>query len=378
MVIDDELRDLGGATSLVVERLVGPVEGMHRAISGNAFRYVGPAGRPVQVVHDGMVGGVYRAIRGGAGLLGAAAGALAASRLPEASPVSGSRRGAGVQAALNGVWGDELDARGNELAVALSIRRSGRMIPVDRDGLADAYREPSDHIVVLLHGLGQTERCWTASEPGLLDQLAGSVGTPVLVRYNSGLPVERSGAELAELLEALVENWPVDEPRLSLVGYSMGGLVARSACVAASAAGHEWMSHARDLVTVGAPHHGSPIARAARLGSRALGIAATTRPLSRFIDTASAGIKDLEDGVADPEGTAGIRQHFMAAVVTAEERHPVGVVAGDLIVRVASAAGRMLGPSNVRVLGGKRHFSLLSDPEVADQIVAWLEDPGPR
>lgn len=378
MVIDDELRDLQGATSLVVERLVGPVEGMHRSIAGNTFRYVGPPGRPVRAVHDVMVGGVYETIRLAGRALGAVAGALAATRSPDVNPVSDSRRGAAVQAALNGVWGDELVARGNQLAVTLSIRNDGRVVPVDRGSLAAAYPEATDHIVVLLHGLGQTERCWNGSEPGLPDRLAASVGTPVLVRYNSGLPVERSSAELAELLEALVANWPVDEPRISLVGYSMGGLVARSAYSGGSGARHEWTSRARDLVTVGAPHHGSPIARGVRLVSRTLGIAATTRPLSRFLDTSSAGIRDLEYGVSDRAGTAGIREHYLAAVVTAEERHPVGLVAGDLIVRVASAAGRTLGPRNVRVLGGRRHFSLLADPEVADQVIDWLGEQGAR
>ena len=382
MAIDKELRHLGDATSLVVERLVGPVEGMHRAISGSAFRYVGAPGRPVQAVHDSMVGGVYAAVRRGAGLLGAGAGLLLANRLTRTSPVSESLNGAGLQAALNGVWGDELAARGNQLAVELSIRADGSAVAVDRASMATAYPEASNHIAILLHGLGQTERCW---EPGLPDRLAdASLATPVLVRYNSGLSVEQTGTELAELLESLVGNWPVARPRISLIGYSMGGLVARSAYAAGTVSGHRWIRSARDIVTVGAPHHGSPVARGATIGSRILRITATTRPLGDFIETSSAGIKDLNDGAgvaqaweaAGAAASGSVRQHFLAAVVTGRERHPVGVVAGDLIVRVTSAAGRGLDPRNVRVLGRRRHFSLLSDPDVLDQVMAWLGGGG--
>jgi pimeloyl-ACP methyl ester carboxylesterase len=386
MVIDNELHDLGGAASLVVERLVAPVEGMHRVISGRVFKYVGAPGRIVHAVHDGMVGGVYGAIRLGAGLLGVGAGALLANRSPEAHPVSDSSTGSGLQAALNGVWGDELAMRGNALAVKLSIRQGNRNVALDRASLSTAYPHASGHVAVLLHGLGQNERCW---KPGLPELLAdGSIATPVAVRYNSGQAIADTGAEVAELLEALWMNWPVAGARISLVGYSMGGLVARSAYAAGISAGHEWVGRAADLITVGAPHHGSPAARGARLGSRALRVAATSRPLGEFIETASAGIWDLEQGasVAEVWNEAGLtlgdgvgkglRQHFIAAVVTGKEKHPVGIVVGDLIVRVASATGRELGPSNVRVLGKRRHFDLLSDPEVLAQIAEWLGDAG--
>jgi len=384
MVIENELHDLSGATSLVVERLVEPVEGMHRVISGRVFKYVGPPGRIVNAAHDTMVGGVYAAIRRSAGLLGAGAGALLATRSPDANPVSDSPTGSGLQAALNGVWGDELAARGNALAVSLSIRHENRTVPLDRASLTTAYPQASDHVVVLLHGLGQTERCWEPGLPGLLDD--ASIATPVSVRYNSGQPVVDTGAEVAELLEALWHNWPIAGVRISLVGYSMGGLVARSAYAAGISAGHEWTGGATDLITVGAPHHGSPAALGARVGSRALRVSATSRPLGYFIDTASAGIRDLEQGesVAEVWTEAGLdegvekslRQRFIAAVITGEEKHPVGVVVGDLIVRVASATGRALSPSNVRVLGKRRHFDLLSDPEVLTQIAEWLGDAG--
>jgi pimeloyl-ACP methyl ester carboxylesterase len=361
---------------------------MHTVISGRAFRYAGLPASAVRAVHDTVAGGVYAAIRHAAGMVGFGAGALLARRFVETPPVSGSRIGSSMQAALNAVWGDELAARGNALAVSLAVRVDDLPIGLDPASVAAAFPDATDHVVVLLHGLGQTERCWQ-STPG---EDAGSVHdaltahpatTPVLVRYNSGLSVADAGGELAALIAILSDIWPVARPRISIVGYSMGGLVARSAYGTALSAGHEWSRRGQDLVTIGAPHHGSFIAGGVRLGSRALRVTRTGRPLSDFLETASAGIKDLEDGSAvirawedadaSPSGdSAGIRQHFVAAVVTGEAAHPFGVLVGDLVVRVSSAAGRTLAPDNVHVLRSRRHFDLLSDADVVGRIIEWL------
>lgn len=382
---NDEYRDLGDAASMLVERVVEPVEGMHRTISERGFRYVGPLGEPVRVAHNALVDRVYSGVRWTAGAIGAGVGAALTAR--SAAPVSETRRGSGVQAALNGVWGDRLDERGNALSVSLSLRSGDVAIPIDTAALAAAYPAASSHLVLLLHGFGQTERCWDASsggDPSLFDELESTPAiTPLLVRYNSGLPIARTGADLAQLLEELEAAWPLDAPTMSLVGYSMGGLVARSAYVAGIAAGQQWAINSRHLINIGTPHAGSPVARGVGLGTWALRIARTTRPLGDFLDGASAGIKDLQSGAdiaaaweeAVPlpdEHLARIRQHFVAAVVTESDRHPVGALVGDLVVPVASATQPAGTTENVRIVGKRRHFDLLSDPDVSDQVVEWL------
>src|SRR5205807_2429793 len=70
------------------------------------------------------------------------------------------------------------------------------------------------------------------------------------------------GADLATVLESLVGAWPVRVRRLILIGHSMGGLVIRSACHAATLAGCRWPALAGHVVTLGAPHHGAPLAKA--------------------------------------------------------------------------------------------------------------------
>jgi hypothetical protein len=69
---------------------------------------------------------------------------------------------------------------------------------------------------------------------------------------------------------------------------------------------------------------------------------------------------------------------FIGATVFRSERHPVGHVLGDLLVRLPSASGRgrcRTIPFEVdrgRHLGGLTHFDLLNHPQVYDQLRDWL------
>jgi pimeloyl-ACP methyl ester carboxylesterase len=386
--MDDELRDVGDACQLVAGSIVEPVQGMHRVISDRVFKYVGPPGSPIRAVHDPMVEQIYRGIPVLAGAAGAGAASAVALRSPQLDPISRSRRGSAWHAAINGLWGDRLAERGNSLAIPLSVRNGPEALDLEPESLATAYPLASRHIVVLLHGLGQTERCWDRRGEGgesMFSSLASTPGlTPLSVRYNTGLAVEQSGQALAEMLEVIYHHWPVADPHISLVGYSMGGLIARRAWVTAAAAGMDWVPASRHLITIGSPHAGSSVAKAAQLGAAALGLARTSRPLGVFVADQSPGMKNLRDGagVADMWGgavavqsegaTVPIREHVIAAVVTGDRSHPVGLIAGDLVVRVGSAIAASDGAENVKVLGRRRHFDLLADREIIEQLVSWL------
>src|SRR5690606_38728519 len=78
---------------------------------------------------------------------------------------------------------------------------------------------------------------------------------------NTGLRIAANGRSLAELLEDTLAQWPRPVEQLAIIGHSMGGLVARSACHHARTAGHAWLKHLRKLVFVGTPHHGAPLER---------------------------------------------------------------------------------------------------------------------
>jgi triacylglycerol esterase/lipase EstA (alpha/beta hydrolase family) len=66
---------------------------------------------------------------------------------------------------------------------------------------------------------------------------------PCTVRYNTGLHISQNGRALAEQLEELVQAWPVPVEEICIVGYSMGGLVARSALHYGAQAKHSWLGH---------------------------------------------------------------------------------------------------------------------------------------
>ncbi len=164
----------------------------------------------------------------------------------------------------------------------------------------------------------------------------------------------------------------------------MGGLVIRSACQVGKAAEHAWVGALDKVVTVGTPHLGAPLEKAANVVSWSLRVAPESRPLADFLDARSVGIKDLRFGaiveedwrgtepdallrntVGDVRPLEGVDHHFVAAVVTDNPRHPVGALIGDLMVRAASGIGqgrnRSIEASDVHVHGGRRHFDLLHD-----------------
>lgn len=378
---------LGNTVALTTERLVAPVQGMHRAIAGRWFGVVGAPATPVRVVHDAIADVAYGAVRLG----GTAVGAGLDYRV-RLSPAASDK----LQSVVNGLWGDGLAHRDHKLGIVMTTRdRTGSAIPIE---LAPTWTRSAvtGRIVILVHGLMDTERCWQGSpdHPGLTEVLEQHRAlTPLAVRYNTGLRISHNGKELAALLDRLHTAWPVPVESIALVGHSMGGLVIRSACATAASAGHAWLDDVSDVVALGSPHRGAPLEKLVNIVSWGLGATQETRPLARFLNGRSVGIKDLRfgavadddwegrdpdalliDTVGDHRLPAGIQHHFVAGVVTADPSHPVGVAMGDLLVRTPSGAGgRNLEPTNVVVVGRTRHGDLRNDPVVIDQVIDWLD-----
>lgn len=364
---------LGNSIRLATERIVEPVEGMHRAIASPWFTALGALGRPVHVAHSLISCAVYGSIRLGGAAVGAG--------LDERVSADSSSSAAAVEALLNGLWGDDLGRQGiGGASMSLRDREGGRIQPLDSE-LAVAFPAATGRLVVLVHGLVMTERCWhsTDAKPGLLRSLEDhGDATPVAVRYNSGLPVATNGSHLAALLEEVHAHWPTPVRSIALVGHSMGGLVVRSACEAALHAGHRWVEDLEDVVTIGSPHRGAPLEKLVTAAARGLGVARQTRPLADFLERRSQGIKDLRLGSIGlaPEAApllADVRYHLVAGVVTTDPAHPFGAVVGDLMVRPASGTtAPTLDPATAVVLGGTHHFGLLHDSAVIDHVMRWV------
>jgi pimeloyl-ACP methyl ester carboxylesterase len=396
----DEIRSLARLGFAELSGAATGLYGFHRAIAGRAFGASGPGAAPARVIHDAISERAYAAVGGGFRLLGLVADtALGRRRVGDGRALSSSPRGALAVGALTGLIGDRLEREGSDLHEPMAPRRDGRAVELDAASLRAAYPDATGRLVVFLHGLMESEFAWRIGGgetygARLRDELGFA---PVELRYNTGCHISENGLALADLLEELVANWPVEVERIALVGHSMGGLVARSGCYQAAERGDVWVSHVRHVVSLGSPHMGAPLAQGVHWASAALHALPETRPLAGFLRRRSAGIRDLRQGSLvdadwrdrDPDALRaeacqevplleGATHCFVAATVMPDARHPVSRLVGDYLVLEASASGR----SRTRripfeaehgvVLGGTHHIALLNHPEVYARLRAWL------
>jgi pimeloyl-ACP methyl ester carboxylesterase len=392
---DTELRALTLLGFDELRQATGGIGSIQQAVAGRVFRAVGPGAALVRPAHQAVTRGVYAGLGLGTRALGMAAAAAVGAR--EAPALSTTARGSAVIAAITGLRGDALEEEGSPLVQPMAVRVAGEPVATDPDALAAAFPEATPRIVVFLHGLMETEFSWGTRET-YGTRLADELGyTPVTVRYNSGLRISRNGRCLSELMEELAGSWPVEVERIALVGHSMGGLVARSACHRGVEDGADWVSLVRQSVSLGTPHMGAPLEQAVHVLSAGLAALPETRPFANFLRRRSGGIRDLRQGSLvdedwrdrDPDALRaeacaevplleGATHCFVSATVTKSERHPLGRLIGDTLVLTPSASGR---GRTRRIpfeeefgthLGGAHHFALLNHPAVYEKLRVWL------
>lgn len=368
--------DARGASRLLLDGSVGVVdvvERMHRTIQ----RAPWPVGQPVQEATCGITGFVYRSIRGSMHLLarGLDAGlAPLEGLLPPGEPTPSRETFVSI---VNGVYGDHLARTGNPLAIEMGL-------------IHDPATAPTSRLLVLAHGLCMGVQQWTREGYSHGAALADALGyTPVYLHYNSGLHIAGNGRLLAERLEELVAQWPRPVEELTILGHSMGGLVARSACLAAAERQHRWLGSLRRLVFLGTPHHGAPLERGGHGLDYLLGLSPYSAPFTRLGKARSAGIQDLRHGTITEGGhrsvplPAGVACYAVAATL-GERRAPLADrVVGDGLVPLDSALGRhpdrsrtLRIPKAHRWVGFQMgHLDLLHRPEVYSQLHEWLATP---
>ena len=393
-------RELTALTTLGFDELAratGGIGQIQRAVSARVFRAVGPGAVVVRPLHEAITRGVYAGLGAGTRGLGTLAGAAAGRR--QGPLISSSPIGSAAIAAITGLTGDKLEEEGSPLAQPMAVRVAGEPVALEPEAMASAFPAATRRIVVFVHGLMTTEFSWAlGGRERFGDQLAREIGcTPVYVRYNSGRHISENGRSLSKLMEQLLAAWPVDVDEIALVGHSMGGLVARSACCQAAEADAHWAQLVKHSVSLGTPHMGAPLEQAVHVLSAGLARLPETRPFANFLRRRSGGIRDLRQGSlvdedwrdCDPDalrGAAcaeiplleGATHCFVSATVTQSDRHPVGRLIGDTLVLVPSASGR----SRTRRipfedeygmhLGKASHFALLYHPAVYEKLRTWL------
>lgn len=416
----EERAETGRLLGLGLRGLTGVVRDVHGSIATTTFgqvrRWSGPLAAPVvtpvEIVHDTVARGVYgitgRALEAGAEATGRLAAALPRSA-DDPGPLADHRRARTLMAVLHGFQGDALARAGSVVAYPMTLRRSGSDVPLTTTGLAQAYPDARRTAVVFVHGFIGTEQMWkrrSDRDPegrplsfGRRLERDGDVSA-VWVRYNTGLRVSTNGRHLRDLLRRLHARWPVPLERIVLVGHSMGGLVAHSA-LAQSDLDEPWVEAVTDTITLGTPHHGTPLERVANSVAAELADHDRTRWVADLVRLRSDGIRDMRHGNLvdedwqghDPEDPADRRTHARPhehvhhlAVVATVAQDPDSRLAGrlgDLVVSRDSARGwahadeGAVGSSATVHLGGLNHLDLLSHPRVYDLVAGVVGvEPG--
>ncbi|WP_410643930.1 esterase/lipase family protein [Amycolatopsis sp. lyj-346] len=322
--------------------------------------------------------------------------ALATSQLPAllardywTTSVLESAPGHYATGLAHGMFGVRLPAAGRGPNDEMTVRSARRPVTLDHSSLTAAHPDATGRLVVFLHGLVETERCWFRGT-GFGARLADDLDTtPVYVRYNSGRHVSENGGDLVALLGRLVDSWPVPVTDIVLIGHSMGGLVARSALYQAQEQDVSWLSRVTRLVCLGTPHSGAPLERRVAQVAGLLGKSPVATPLARLLSTRSDGIQDLAHGYVHrsqwsagaespwrPEGGAGVRRLFVSATLSRTEGSTWGRLVGDLLVAPVRADD-LTEDADIVWLGGLNHFSLLHDDAVYEALLDWLRAAEP-
>jgi pimeloyl-ACP methyl ester carboxylesterase len=397
------LSDLRGIGKLTIDAAVG-LTGFAEAMHRNIVQAPGFLGAPQGPI-DGIAPWIYRGIRDATRMAGGGLDILLAQLAPTLGAQTPSPARDNLLAALNGVMGDHLATSENPLAMAMKLHHAGVELELERHALRAAIPGSTGRLAVLVHGAFMSHWKWEREGHDHGAALTRDLGyTAVYLNYNSGLNISTNGRKLADLLEALVAQWPVALDDLVILGHSMGGLVARSACHYGGVAGHAWPRQLRKLFFLGTPHHGTPLERGGHQLDLLLERSPYTAALTQFGRLRSAGITDLRYGNLLDEDWAGrdrfeysgdrrrgvplpedVQSYAIAATVGNRAGDLSDRIVGDGLVPLSSALGHhgephlaLRIPDSQQWIGhGMNHLDLLSRQEIYEQIKRWLAPAAP-
>ena len=283
-----------------------------------------------------------------------------------------------MQAAMNGVMGDKLQAWGNPLRLHMEL--------VDHEGseVDPDTMQQGKGLVLFVHGLCLSEWDWQGRQHHYFVEEMKQQGFGVAwLRYNTGLPIWENGAALAQLLESV---WQGDnERKLVLVGHSMGGLVIRSALHYGSDSDLRWLGDVSHMACLASPHAGAPLEKLGNFANSLLGVSPYSKPLMALGNIRSLGIRSLRHGAIHPsmaeggEAPASALPESLSVLLLAARigTDPARHWIGDGLVPVASALSEdHFPPQHAAVkrvlLDDVGHLRLLQDSRTYQSLRDWL------
>jgi len=392
--------ELRGAVRVAIDATLA-ITDLAEAVHRNAerpFAWLAPVHAPMRAIRALSYGNV----RGITRLVGIAIDAALAPLTPWLDQDRAWPGRDALLAALNGVLGDYLAATGNPLAIPMSLRYQGAALDLTRLHRNELTPPPTGKIAVFVHGLCMNDRQWLRRGHGYSRRLARDLGyTPIFLHYNSGRHISSNGQDFSTQLETLARHWPVELESIAIIGHSMGGLLARSACHYAENEGQTWRKKLKTLICIGSPHHGAPLERGGNGVDLILSSNPYTAPFARLGKIRSAAITDLRHGSLLDEDWQGQDRFRRSRLRPQTVPLPSGVqccaiaastgkragdlnerLLGDGLVPLDSALGRHADPARTLafpetqqfIAYGVSHLEVLHRPEVYRQIRRWLSD----
>ena len=319
---------------------------------------------------------------------------------------------------LNGVVGDYLAKENNPLAIEMAFYHQDQVLDLKgslTQQMHDQANKPlSNKIIVLVHGLTNLETVWDfKSDIGSEEASQQSVNkdnyglrvqesygfTPFYLRYNTGLSIKENGEKLNRLLCQLKASYPIEIDEIVLMGFSMGGLLARSAQQIAQDTQAQWIEKLSNCYYIGTPHEGSPLEKFGHLTSSIVRLIPREyiSHWADWIDVRSEGIQDLKHGLlnlqhADEKKTpeqddpyeqsarcgsfyVGAQHHFISGSLSENKDSLVNKFFGDSLVRHASA-NPISAPEDCKSahFDGIPHIPLAHSKRVYQQIKQWFDE----
>jgi hypothetical protein len=194
------------------------------------------------------------------------------------------------------------------------------------------------------------------------ERLRDLLGWSTVMLRTGGRPLPEASVALAALLQRTVEQWPVEPERLVLVGYGVGGLVARGAA-GLRAPDLTWTDLLSEVVALGTPTYAAPDP------SLPGGVA------SRF-DEQLAGIVVGDDRLVDVPLREGV-DYLVVSDRVATHPHRLGRLVGEALWWRRKRIGRPrdvrdLFPSAQRFELATAEAPLANHPQVHSALLHWL------